>query len=195
MSQANWVNVGTKWSRVNHFLRNGKPRMMDVTSLQWACGTSWQTAVLTVDGNNFPDKLCICLVISFLQLMSCHLELLTGFSAQHEDFGLLICQSENQAVAATAVWACSVEYTMLAAEGKMTVWNTPDASSILSTLLSMKSRLCTPLKWNKQGLVPPCFPTRDHLCLGLCRDLGECSTLLHQQAGTKLSCMQFERSR
>ena len=54
--------------------------------------------------------------------------------------------NQNQAVAATAVWACSVKYAMLTAEGKITVWNTPDASSILSTLLSMKSRLRTPLK-------------------------------------------------
>lgn len=106
---------------------------------------------MTVDGNNFPDKLCICLVISFLQLMSCHLELLTGFSAQHEDFGLLICQSENQAVAATAVWACSVEYTMLAAEGTITVWNTPDASSILSTLLSMKAGCVHPSSETSRG--------------------------------------------
>lgn len=31
--------------------------MMDVTSLQWTCGAWWHTAVLSVHGNNFPDKL------------------------------------------------------------------------------------------------------------------------------------------
>lgn len=115
MSQTSWVNIKTKTSRVNHFLRNGKPRMIDLIFSQWTCGACCQTAVVTADGTNFPKTICIYLVISLPQLMSYHLEvpktwLLTEFSTQQEEFGLPICQSDNQ--------------QLLLLKSGFTVWNT-----------------------------------------------------------------------
>lgn len=67
--------------------------MMGIIFVWRTCGAWWQTAILPVDGNNFPETICNYLVISFLQLMSCNLEMLkawlltTGFQLSRKTLG------------------------------------------------------------------------------------------------------------